>query len=42
MRLDMSLPDILDQLPGGIVFGLRADPYRLAELRNIRERLFRL
>ncbi|MCK4755039.1 MAG: kinase/pyrophosphorylase, partial [Calditrichia bacterium] len=38
--LDMSLPEILDQLPGGIVFGLRADPYRLAELRTVRERRF--
>jgi len=37
---DMPLPEILDQLPGGIVFALRADPYRLAELRNVREQRF--
>ena len=39
--LDMPLPEILNQLPLGIVIGLRADPYRLAQLRNVREQRLR-
>jgi regulator of PEP synthase PpsR (kinase-PPPase family) len=35
--LDMPLPEILYKLPPGIVMGLRADPYRLSQLRNVRE-----
>jgi regulator of PEP synthase PpsR (kinase-PPPase family) len=35
--LDMPLPEILDKLPKGIVFGLKADPYRLSQLRIVRE-----
>lgn len=35
--LNMSLPDILDKIPPGIIVGLRADPYRLSQLRNVRE-----
>jgi len=38
--LDMPLPEILNELPSGIVFGLRSDPNRLAELRRVRERHF--
>ena len=33
----MSLPDILNKIPPGVIVGLRADPYRLSQLRNVRE-----
>jgi regulator of PEP synthase PpsR (kinase-PPPase family) len=35
--LNMPLPEILDRLPPGKVMGLRADPFRLSQLRNVRE-----
>ena len=35
--LDLPLPKILFELPEGKVIGLRANPYRLAELRRVRE-----
>jgi len=35
--LNMPLPEKLDRLPRGIVIGLRANPYRLAQLRKVRE-----
>jgi regulator of PEP synthase PpsR (kinase-PPPase family) len=35
--LDMSLPEILDKLPPENVIGLRADPFRLSQLRNVRD-----
>ena len=34
----MPLPEILDQIPRGVIIGLRADPYRLSQLRNVREK----
>ena len=34
---DLPLPQILDELEPGIIFGLRSDPYRLAELRRFRD-----
>jgi len=39
--LDMPLPDIIGKLKPGIVIGLRADPYRLSQLRNVREQRLR-
>ena len=38
--LDLPLPEILNELPVGSVFGLRSDPYRLAEFRRVREERF--
>lgn len=35
--LDMPLPHSLDKLPEGSIFGLRAEPERLAELRRVRD-----
>ena len=35
--LNMPLPEILNQIQNGVVIGLRADPYRLSQLRNVRE-----
>jgi regulator of PEP synthase PpsR (kinase-PPPase family) len=35
--LDMPLPTIINNLSPGTVFGLKSDPYRLAELRLVRE-----
>ncbi len=34
---NMPLPPILYELSSGSVFGLRSDPYRLAELRRVRD-----
>jgi regulator of PEP synthase PpsR (kinase-PPPase family) len=39
--LDMPLPEILNHLTSGIVIGLRADPYRLSQLRSVREQRLR-